>query len=45
MLLTVATPKATLEIEAPANGILKKIVVPADELAAVGALLGIVEAT
>lgn len=43
-LLTVTTPKLTLEIEAPVAGTLKAILVEADELAAVGATLGIIEA-
>ena len=42
MLLTVTTPKLTMEIEAPASGVLKEILVPADELAAVGATLAII---
>ena len=44
MLLTVTTPKVTLEIEAPASGVLKQILVPADELASVGAVLGVIAA-
>lgn len=40
----VSTPKVTLEIEAPEAGVLKAIHVPADELAAVGAVLGVIEA-
>lgn len=39
----VTTPKVTLELEAPAAGTLKSIVVPPDEIAAVGATLGIIE--
>ena len=41
-LLTVTTPKVTLEIEAPASGTLTKILVEADELARVGATLAII---
>jgi pyruvate/2-oxoglutarate dehydrogenase complex dihydrolipoamide acyltransferase (E2) component len=44
MLLTVTTPKVTLEIEAPASGVLKQILAPVDELAAVGAVLGVIAA-
>jgi pyruvate/2-oxoglutarate dehydrogenase complex dihydrolipoamide acyltransferase (E2) component len=42
-IVVVTTPKVTLEIEAPASGILKEIRVPADEIAAVGAVLGVIE--
>jgi pyruvate/2-oxoglutarate dehydrogenase complex dihydrolipoamide acyltransferase (E2) component len=42
MLLTIITPKLTMEIEAPASGVLKEIVVPAGELASVGATLAII---
>jgi len=42
-ILTITTPKLTMEIEAPASGVLKQIVVDADELASVGATLGIIE--
>jgi pyruvate/2-oxoglutarate dehydrogenase complex dihydrolipoamide acyltransferase (E2) component len=41
-ILTITTPKVTMEIEAPASGVLKEILVPADELALVGATLGII---
>ena len=41
-LLTVTTPKVTIEIEAPASGTLTKIIVEADELANVGATLAII---
>ncbi len=43
MLLTITTPKLTMEIEAPASGVLKEILVPADELASVGTTLAIIE--
>jgi len=43
-LLTITTPKLTMEIEAPATGTLKEILVPADELASVGATLAIISA-
>ena len=42
-IVLITTPKVTMEIEAPATGILKKILIPADELAAVGSTLGIIE--
>jgi pyruvate/2-oxoglutarate dehydrogenase complex dihydrolipoamide acyltransferase (E2) component len=41
-ILTITTPKLTMEIEAPATGVLKQILVEADELASVGATLGII---
>jgi pyruvate/2-oxoglutarate dehydrogenase complex dihydrolipoamide acyltransferase (E2) component len=41
-LVTVTTPKVTMEVESPATGILSKIVVEADEIAAVGATLAII---
>lgn len=43
-IVVVSTPKVTLEIEAPAAGVLKAILVEADELAPVGAILGVIEA-
>ena len=43
-LLTITTPKLTMEIEAPVSGTLKEIITPADELAAVGATIGIIAA-
>ncbi len=41
--LTITTPKLTMEIEAPASGRLKEIKVAAEELAAVDAVLGVIE--
>lgn len=41
-ILTVTTPKVTIEVEAPASGTLTKILVEADELASVGATLAII---
>jgi pyruvate/2-oxoglutarate dehydrogenase complex dihydrolipoamide acyltransferase (E2) component len=41
-ILTITTPKLTMEIEAPATGVLKEIRVGADELASVGATLGVI---
>jgi pyruvate/2-oxoglutarate dehydrogenase complex dihydrolipoamide acyltransferase (E2) component len=38
-LLSITTPKLTMEIEAPVTGILKEIHILADELAMVGATL------
>ncbi|MBN8999841.1 MAG: lipoyl domain-containing protein [Rhizobiales bacterium] len=43
-IVVITTPKLTMEIEAPASGTLKAILVPADELAEVGATLAIIEA-
>jgi pyruvate/2-oxoglutarate dehydrogenase complex dihydrolipoamide acyltransferase (E2) component len=40
--LTITTPKLTMEIEAPVSGVLKEIRVEADELASVGATLGVI---
>ncbi|GGD98588.1 hypothetical protein GCM10011390_16720 [Aureimonas endophytica] len=42
-LVAVTTPKITIEIEAPASGILKEIFVEADNLAIVGEVLGTIE--
>lgn len=42
-ILVITTPKLTMEIEAPATGVLREILIPADELAEVGATLGIIE--
>lgn len=41
-LLTIETPKVTIDIEAPVAGVLHEITVPVDELAAVGATLGVI---
>lgn len=41
-LLTITTPKLTMEIEAPVSGTLKEILVPADELASVGTTLAVI---
>lgn len=41
--LTITTPKLTMEIEAPASGRLKEIKVAAEEIAPVGAVLGVIE--
>lgn len=41
-IVTVTTPKVTIEIEAPASGTLTQILVEADDLASVGATLGII---
>ncbi|MBI2718398.1 MAG: biotin-binding protein [Rhizobiales bacterium] len=45
MLLTITTPKIALEVEAPASGTLKEILVAPDELAKVGATLAIIAAS
>ena len=42
-LVVITTPKVTLEIEAPAAGTLKAILVEAEEIAPVGAILGVIE--
>jgi pyruvate dehydrogenase E2 component (dihydrolipoamide acetyltransferase) len=42
-LVAVTTPKVTIEIEAPVGGTLKEILVEADELASVGAVLALIE--
>ena len=42
-IVVITTPKVTFEIEAPAAGILKAVLVGADEIASVGAVLGVIE--
>ena len=42
--VVVTTPKVTLELEAPAAGTLKAILVEAGDIASVGATLGVIEA-
>jgi pyruvate dehydrogenase E2 component (dihydrolipoamide acetyltransferase) len=42
-IVVVTTPKVTIEIEAPESGTLKSILVEAEEIAAVGAVLGVIE--
>ncbi len=42
-IVVITTPKVTIEIEAPASGTLKAILVEADDIAAVGAILGVIE--
>jgi pyruvate/2-oxoglutarate dehydrogenase complex dihydrolipoamide acyltransferase (E2) component len=42
-IVVITTPKVTLEIEAPEAGALKAILVEADEIASVGAILGVID--
>lgn len=42
-ILTITTPKLTMDIEAPASGTVKEILVEEDELAKVGAVLAVIE--
>jgi pyruvate/2-oxoglutarate dehydrogenase complex dihydrolipoamide acyltransferase (E2) component len=42
-IVSVTTPKVTLEVEAPASGKLKEIKVAVDELAKVGDTLAVIE--
>ncbi|MCA3559561.1 MAG: biotin-binding protein [Aestuariivirga sp.] len=43
MLLTITTPKLTMEIEAPVSGTLREIRVAADEIASVGDVLAVID--
>ncbi len=42
-ILTITTPKVTMEIEAPASGTLAEVLVEEDEIAKVGAVLAVIE--
>lgn len=42
-IVVITTPKVTIEVEAPAAGTLKSILVGPEEIANVGAILGIIE--
>jgi 2-oxoglutarate dehydrogenase E2 component (dihydrolipoamide succinyltransferase) len=42
-LMDVETDKATMEVESPASGVVKQILVPAGETVAVNALLAVIE--
>jgi pyruvate/2-oxoglutarate dehydrogenase complex dihydrolipoamide acyltransferase (E2) component len=44
-IVVITTPKVTFEIEAPEAGTLKAILVETDEIAPVGTILGIIEAS
>ncbi|MCP4380056.1 MAG: biotin-binding protein [Hyphomicrobiales bacterium] len=41
-IVVVTTPKVTLELEAPASGVLTTITTPPDEIAKVGETLGVI---
>jgi pyruvate dehydrogenase E2 component (dihydrolipoamide acetyltransferase) len=41
-LVVITTPKVTFEIEAPESGTLTAILVPAEEIVGVGAVLGVI---
>ncbi len=43
-IVVITTPKVTIEIEAPEGGTLKAILADSEEIVAVGAILGIIEA-
>ena len=42
-IVVITTPKVTFEIEAPEAGTLKSILADAEEIVAVGAILGVIE--
>ncbi len=42
-ILSITTPKVTMEIEAPATGTLAEILIEEDEIATVGAILAVIE--
>ncbi len=42
-ILTITTPKVTMEIEAPATGTLAEILIEEDEIAKVGTVLAVIE--
>lgn len=43
LVVLITTPKVTTELESPASGVFKKMLVQPGELAAVGATLGVIE--
>lgn len=45
LLVAIGTPKVDMEVEAPFSGVLKEILVPAGEIAAVGAPLAVITKT
>lgn len=42
-ILTITTPKVTMEIEAPATGTISELLVEEDEIAKVGSVLAVIE--
>jgi len=42
LIAVISTPKVTLELEAPAAGVLREILIEADEIAKVGATIGVI---
>ena len=44
VIAVISTPKLDMDLESPATGVLQTIVVDEDEVAAVGAILAIIEA-